>query len=282
MKIAITGTSGRIGHFLAKHFSSNKNQVFCLDRHALDLSAPDQIDATLAKYDFDVLVNPAAISSPDDCERDEKKAHLVNTEAPAAIAAHCAAREKYLIHFSTDYVFSGEQEGKRSEADPAQPLSIYGKTKLAGEQRVLAACPSALNLRVSWIYGAEKMAFVEQMRANLLDETTSPRAIADKFSIPTYMPDLAEWIAVLLEKKPSGTLHACHSGEPVSWHGIACEMLQILQPIKHQKIEMQRLAEISTFLAPRPVHTAMNNEKLQNLLEKPIADWKSILREYCE
>ena len=153
----------------------------------------------------------------------------VNAEAPGEIAAGRRTRGVRVFHFSTDYVFGGESEGLRCEENPAVPVNVYGRSKLAGEQAVFAH-PGNCVVRVSWVSGPDKASFVDQ----IFDAALAGRplaAVADKFSLPTFTGDLAEWMDCLIERQATGIFHACNSGEPISWHDLAtavCEEMAAL------------------------------------------------------
>jgi dTDP-4-dehydrorhamnose reductase len=278
VKIAITGASGRVGGFFVEHFQRRGCEVIPFTREQLDLSTPN-LEGNLDPS-WDVLLNPAAIASPDVCEKDSDIAHRVNTLAPASLAAWTAKHGVRFIHFSTDYVFSGDGEGKRSANETPSARTVYGISKHQGEIAVLAANPKAIIARISWIYGAAKPGFVDSVIARLLHGETV-EAINDKFSLPTRMEELAGWIKSLLESPAQGIVHACHRGEPVSWYGIAKEIATVLGQDMERKIIAQTLAEQSTFLAERPIHTAMDCCSLEQWIG-PVSDWKISLREFVQ
>ena len=195
MKIAVTGINGRLGSALAAGLG-DAFEVLGLDRRALDLAQPGMIPAALAGHRFDVLIHPAALTSPDAAEDDPPLAARVNAEAPGVLAEECRRRGARMIHISTDYVFGGQQPGMRHEGDPAQPLGEYGRSKLAGEQAVMDALPAACVLRVCWLYGPGKPGFPEQVIGRARDGGRID-LVADKFSLPTFVPDLVGWIRVL-------------------------------------------------------------------------------------
>ncbi len=281
MKIGITGTTGRVGAALASYFTSLGEDVLSLDRSHLDLTNLESFDKLLEN--IDVLINPAALSSPDVCENFPEHAHAVNHLAPQRMAELCEIHGKTLIHFSTDYVFSGHEVGKRRESDEAHAINVYGVTKRAGELAVMQANPAAIILRVSWVYGAGKPAFVEQMAHKILNNDPL-EAIADKWSIPTSMKDLCEWVNFLLKNQAAGIYHACNAGEPVSWHGIAVALQDAM--LQHgligssREILATKLSDISHFSAQRPIHTAMDNSLLSHQLPQPIRHWRDALDEF--
>jgi dTDP-4-dehydrorhamnose reductase len=277
VKIVITGSKGRVGGALVDFLRGACHEVIPLCREDVDLGCHSALRGALESLDYDAWVNPAALSSPDLCERDPALSQAINATAPALMADVCRARDKYLLHFSTDYVFSGKDPGKRTEQDPAEPINHYGRHKREGELAVLASGARATVLRVSWVYGAKVPAFVEQCLQRFASGE-STHAIADKWSIPTAMPDLSAWVNFLLTAQPSGVLHGCHSGEPVSWHGIAMALREILPPASDCPIHATRLADAKHFAAARPIHTSMENQLLSSLLPCPIDDWREAMR----
>lgn len=281
MKVAVTGTHGRVGAALVRHLGL-RHEVISLPREVCDLADSDSLNAALDGLACDVFINPAAITSLEACEDDPRLAMRVNSAAPGKIALWAAARGVRMIHFSTDYVFGGQQAGLRSEMEKAEPLQVYGRSKLAGERAVLAH-PGNLVLRVSWVFGPEKPSFVDQIFDAAL--AGSPlAAVADKWSLPTRTRDLAGWVESLIDCGASGLLHACNPGEPVSWHGLASVvvremtangLLDTCPPVVAQALE-----EIPMFRALRPRHTAMDSGRLASVLGSPLRPWGEALGDY--
>lgn len=281
MRIALTGTTGRVGAALAHHLAS-RHEVISLPRTDFDLADPESVSRTLETLECDVFINPAAITSLEACEDDPRLAMRVNSAAPGKIALWAADRGVRMIHFSTDYVFDGETPGLHVEAAPAAPINAYGRSKLAGERSVLAH-PGHLVLRVSWVFGPEKPSFVDQVIATArADQPLS--AVADKWSLPTFTTDLATWVDGLLDTDASGLLHACNPGEPVSWHGMACavvrETLACGVIAECPDIAEETLAGMPAFRAARPRHTALDSQRLADVLGKPLRPWPEALAEY--
>lgn len=281
MRVAVTGTGGRVGAALVRHFSEN-HEVIALPRTACDLACQDSLAAALERLECDVFLNPAAITSLETCEDPPELAMRVNAEAPGEIAAWAAARGVPVFHFSTDYVFSGELPGLRGEEEIPRPLSVYGRSKLAGEHAVLAL-PGNCVIRVAWVFGPEKASFIDQIfRAAIAGEALS--AVADKLSLPVFTRDLAEWTACLVEGKTTGIIHACHSGNPASWHDLA--MAALAEGVAAGRlagmpsIRKQSLREIGAFRAPRPRHTAMDTARLTQILGRAPRAWNVALAEY--
>jgi len=281
MRIAVTGTSGRVGAALALHFSA-AHEVICLPRKIFDLADPRAMSAVLGRLDCDVMLNPAGITSLEACEDDRALAMRVNAEAPAEMEHWARQTATRLVHFSTDYVFDGIHPCLKHETDSPHPLSVYGTSKLAGERAVLAG-PAALVVRVSWVFGPEKPSFVDQIYAAAL-AGNNLSAIADKFSLPTATADLGPAVAALLAHDCHGLYHFCQSGDPTSWHGMARiivdEMVESGKISVAPEIEALTLAEVSSFRATRPRFTAMDTTKFTRTTAKTPRGWQDAIREY--
>lgn len=281
MRVAITGTTGRVGAALAHHLALS-HEVISLPRELCDLGDGESLKRALDRLECDVFINPAAITGLEACEDDPRMAMRVNSAAPGKIALWAADRGVRMIHFSTDYVFDGETPGLRVEAEPAKPVSVYGRSKLAGERTVLMH-PGNLVLRVSWVFGPEKFSFIDQVIATALAGEPLA-AVADKWSLPTFTGDLAAWAADLLETDASGILHACNPGDPVSWHGMANAVIHEMKACGAietiPEVKAEALAGMPAFRATRPQHTAMDSRRLAAVLGKPLRPWRDALPDY--
>lgn len=281
MRIAVTGTTGRVGAALARHLAA-RHEVIPLPRSRCDLADKDRLAAALDDLDCDVFLNPAGITSLEACEDDPAAAFRINAEAPEEIADWAATHEVRLIHFSTDYVFDGEVPGLRTETDPTAPLSVYGCSKLAGEMAVLAF-PQHAVVRVSWVFGPEKRSFVDQVYDNALDGKPLA-AIADKFSLPAFTADIAGWTECLVDHPAAGIFHACNSGDPISWHHLAtatvAEMAALGLIPDTPPVATELLAEKAIFRARRPRFTGMATGRLAALLGHPPRNWESALADH--
>src|SRR5262249_56594552 len=189
MKIVIVGAGGRLGTALIREYRE-KYDIAGFNHAQLDLASLDDVRGKLRTMNFDVLINAAGFTNVDLCETQREQAFLINAEAPGVLAEICNAKDAKLIHFSTDYVFDGKKRAPYTEEDQANPISLYGESKLAGEKNVLAAENGHLVVRVSWVFGPDRPSFIDAMikRAQQDEEID---AIADKFSTPTYSDDIA-------------------------------------------------------------------------------------------
>jgi dTDP-4-dehydrorhamnose reductase len=184
-----------------------------------------------------------------------------------------------MIHFSTDYVFDGRLPGSRIEPEAVAPVNAYGRSKLAAERAVLLH-PGHLVLRVSWLYGGARPGFVERMmELALAGEPLA--AVADKWSVPTSVVDLADWVEALLAIEVSGVLHACAGGNPASWHDVAAFLVSQLHACgalaSLPVVRKQLLLEVPALKAERPRHTGMSNERLAAVLGRPLPSWQESL-----
>ncbi len=281
MRIAVTGTTGRVGAALVRHFST-RHEVVPLPRRTCDLADSRSLTTALDRLECDVFLNPAGNTSLEECEDDPAMAMRTNAEAPAEITRWAAARGVPVYHFSTDYVFGGEAEGLRYENETPSPVNAYGRSKLAGEQAVLAF-PRNCVVRVSWVFGPDKAAFIDQIfDAALAGKPLA--AVADKFSLPVSTGDLAGWMELLIEGKATGVIHACNSGDPITWHDMAVavveEMTACGRLAEIPDVRKQALSEMTFFRATRPRFTAMETSRLTTLLGHPPRPWREALAEH--
>lgn len=282
MKVLILGGRGRLGAALAREWRKD-HVVSTLARPELDAADAAGLAALLAEQDYEVLVNGTGLTNVDRCEADRDEARAVNARAPEIMAAAARAKRARLIHFSTDYVFDGTKAGAYVEADVPNPLGWYGQTKLEGERAVLVADPGNLVVRVSWVFGPDKPAFIdaiiERARANPRVE-----AIADKISSPTFSGDVAGWLAPFLDPAlPGGLLHACNSGA-CSWREFGEFALRCASdagvPLATTTVDPIRLAGMKSFVAPRPPLTVLSTEKLACATGIRPRSWQDAVRHY--
>ncbi|MDD5199337.1 MAG: dTDP-4-dehydrorhamnose reductase [Terrimicrobiaceae bacterium] len=292
MKIAILGARGRLGAALVRKWGSRPKKrgekaphtVRAFARPELDLLDPKTIDRCLGKKEpFDWVVNCAAQTNVDACERQPEQARLVNTVAARHIAERCARTGARFIHISTDYVFDGRQRVPYDEEAAPSPLSVYGQSKADGEFGVLAALPEAIVARVSWVFGPEKASFIDMLISRALGHA-KVAAIANKWSTPTYTEDLADWLGALVAADaPGGVYHLCNAGG-CSWreygeHALHCAADQGL-PVKTKTVAPLEIEELEGFVAERPVYTVMSTARFTNLTKIAPRPWEDAVRDY--
>lgn len=219
--ILVTGGSGQLATAL-----SRSPGVTVVGRPELDFDRPETIDAAFAAANPAIVVNAAAWTAVDAAETDPDGAARANRDGPARLAALCARGGIPLIHISTDYVFDGGKGAPYVETDPTSPTGVYGATKLAGEQAVLAACPRAVVIRTAWVYSATGKNFVRTI-LNLGRTRDHLRVVADQRGCPTAAGDLAAIVLGVVRAATTGwrddyagLFHSGGTGE-TTWHGFA-------------------------------------------------------------
>lgn len=282
MKVLVIGSGGRLGAALHRAYSE-RHDCIGLQRGDIDLASVDSLDSVLRGLQYNVAINCAALTNVDYCEHNEEEAFAVNAAAPGRMAELCRAKGAQLIHISTDYVLDGKSEGEVSEDVPACPLSVYGKSKLAGEQRVLAADPRHLVVRVSWVFGPDRPSFIDMIldRAYDMDEV---EAIADKFSSPTYTLDCAAYLERLIGNESAcGVLNLCNSGG-ASWQEYGQCALECAAaagvPLKTTAVKPIALSDLKNFVAARPVHTVLSTAKFEKLTGIRPRPWREAVANY--
>jgi dTDP-4-dehydrorhamnose reductase len=281
MKIAIIGANGRLGAALAREYVRDF-ELTSFERRQLDLGQLDRVRSALAATKFELLINCAALTNVDYCESHREEAFVVNAEAPRLLAEIANEKSARLVHFSTDYVFDGKKTDPYVEEDKAVPLSVYGESKLEGEQRVLEASSQHLVVRLSWVFGPAKPSFIDQIiqRARENDVVT---AVADKFSAPTFTIDVAGWLRLVVEKNANGILHLTNNGG-CSWQEWAQYAIDVCRsrglPLKAERVEAVSLGDMKNFVAQRPVHTVLSTAKFTALTGVQPRHWREAVAEY--
>lgn len=282
LRVIVIGAGGRLGQALVRSYAGCY-AVTGFTHAQLDLARLGELEAVLQARPCDVLINSAALTNVDYCQGHVAEAMRINAEAPGLMARVCRERGTRFLHVSTDYVFDGEKRTPYTEADPANPISIYGASKREGEKQVLAANPTALVLRVSWVFGPDRPSFVDQIleRARTQEQVA---AVADKFSSPTYTEELARLLQPLLQgEMPGGILHLANRGA-CSWQEYAQWALDCSHrcgvAMKATTVEPLTLGEMKSFLAPRPVYTVLGTEKYEQLTGAAPRDWHEAVEEY--
>src|SRR3954471_57323 len=264
MKIVIIGSGGRLGAALAREWQG-QFEVTAFDHSQLDIGDFDQLRETLRTLRFDALVNCAAQTNVDRCETEKEEAFRLNGEAPGVLAEICSRKGARMIHISTDYVFDGARTEPYSENDLAQPVSVYGESKLEGERCVAAVEKSHWIVRVSWVFGPDRPSFIDAMIKRAMNE---PRveAIADKTSTPTYTRDLAEWLPRIFKREEGGLLHLANGGE-CTWQEYAQYALDCCRnqgiELKASTVGALRLDQMKNFVARRPRYTVLSTKKFE-------------------
>jgi len=284
MRILVTGVTGQVGGALLKLLGPLPC-VVAAGRDELDLAQPDQITSVLDRIAPDLIVNPAAYTAVDRAEEERDLALRVNAEAPGLIARWAAARSVPLIHFSTDYVFDGQGSRPWQEDDRPNPLSVYGASKLAGEQAIRSAGGPHLIIRTSWVYAANGSNFLRTI-ARLGKERRELRVVADQFGAPTSARLIADAVVSIVWQSPGtvaecfaavgGLLNIAAAGE-TSWYGFAVAIVEGLKA-RGVRLAVENIVPISTADYPtkarRPVHSRFDLTRLRETFGIGTSKWQ--------
>ena len=297
MKILLLGKNGQVGWALQRSLAP-LGELVALDAqsqiHCGDLSNLAGLAQTVRDVAPDVIVNAAAYTAVDKAESEPVLAHAINALAPGVLAQEAKRCGAWLVHFSTDYVFDGSGKQAWLETDAAAPLSVYGASKLAGEQAIMAAACQHLIFRTSWVYGARGNNFAKTM-LKLAQERDSLKVVNDQIGAPTGADLLADVTAhaintALQQPNVSGLYHLVASGE-TSWHEYATLVIEYARqaglPIKVAQTAIHAVpsSEFAT-VAKRPLNSRLNTSKLQQTFNLYLPDWQTgvtrMLDEYLQ
>ena len=285
MKILLLGKNGQVGWELQRSLAPLGN-VLALDRHSTDfcgdLAQPDRLVQSVRAYQPDVIVNAAAHTAVDKAESEPELARTLNAWAPAALAQVAAEVGACLVHYSTDYVFNGEGDRPWQEDDATGPLSVYGQTKRAGEQAIVASGCRHLIFRTSWVYAARGGNFAKTM-LRLAAERERLTVIDDQWGAPTGADLIADVTAIALrrlQQQPdlSGLYHLVAGGE-TSWHGYARHVIAQARQIQPEMmLAVRDIAAVPTSAFPtpakRPLNSRLNTAKLQQAFGVVLPPWQ--------
>ena len=283
MKLVILGAGGRLGAALLREYG-DKYDVASFNQAQLDLSNLDDVRERVRASNFDMLINAAAFTNVDLCETERDRAFLINAEAPSLLAKICSDKSAKLIHFSTDYVFDGEKRSPYTEEDEANPISVYGASKLAGEKSVLSSENRHLVVRVSWVFGPDRPSFIDGI-IKRAQENKAVDAIGDKFSAPTYTLDVVAMLPRFFTRDAAyaGILHFANSGE-CSWQEYAQWALDCCHetrlPLKGERVSARKLDDMANWAARRPVYSVLSTEKYTRLAGMSPRTWREAVADY--
>ena len=289
MKIAIIGKNGQLGKSIKKLVDSKKYNInndtpiyTFIGRDELDLSITSNIESFFKNSRFDIIVNAAAYTAVDKAEEEKDLANQINNLAVEKLAEKAFKNETSFIHISTDYVFDGKNKNPYSEIDPTNPINVYGKTKLDGEQAIYKIMKNnATIIRTSWVYSEYGNNFVETMM-RLGKDLNEIKVISDQIGSPTYATDLAKIVIKFIEiryqmktESNTQTYHYSNNGE-ISWYDFALTIFQL------SRIDCKvKPIDTTSFLskAERPENSVMSKIKIEKELGINIPFWKNSLKE---
>ena len=286
MRILLTGATGQVGGALLPRL--RRHDVFAADRATLDLARPERIADVLDRLAPDLIINPAAYTAVDKAEDERDLAMLVNASAPEALARWARAGNVPLVHFSTDYVFDGSSNRPWREDDTTGPLSVYGASKLAGEEAIRSTGGAFLIVRTSWVYAAKGVNFLRTI-ARLARERKELRIVADQIGAPTPAAVIADAITSMVAggldafradcARANGLVHLATSGE-TSWHGFAAAIVDGLKA-RGAKLAVEQVNPIKSEEYPtraaRPRNSRLDLSRLRQIFGIKPPSWREAL-----
>ena len=267
MRILVLGRSGQVGTALTQSLQG-LGELIALDRAQLDLTNPDAIRTTLREIQPQIVINAAAYTAVDAAESDQAMAFQINAVAPRVMAEESERLGAALIHYSTDYVFDGDKQGAWMEDDATAPLSVYGHSKLAGEQAITDVGGTHLILRTSWVYGLHGKNFLLTM-LKLAESRDSLAIVDDQIGAPTWALTIADATSAIIRDagEPaqlaalSGIYHLCAGGH-TSWFGFAQAIFSHASVQRKPQLRPITTAEYPT-PAQRPHNSILNTDKFR-------------------
>jgi dTDP-4-dehydrorhamnose reductase len=279
LPIVLLGKNGQVGWDLQRSLAP-LGLVHGTDRNSCDLADPSSLALALIKSTPQVIVNAAAYTAVDQAETDPSAAYRINTDAVAELAALAKQVNALLVHFSTDYVFDGTRNAPYTETDSIAPLSVYGRSKAAGEQAIIESGCRHLIFRTSWVYSTRGNNFAKTM-LRLAAERDLLRVVDDQVGAPTSAALIADVTAhairdVLAGRAPGGLYHLVAAGE-TTWHGYANFAFEHARKqgilLKTYVAEPIPASEYPT-PARRPMNSRLDTTKLREAFELTLPDWR--------
>jgi dTDP-4-dehydrorhamnose reductase len=277
----ITGSYGQLGSDLQQVLAGHAgDEVRAVDVDVLDITDAAAVDAAVADFGPDVLVNAAAYTAVDAAESDEDRAYAVNAAGPAVLAATLARRGGRLVHVSTDYVFAGDASRPYEVDDEPAPKTAYGRTKLAGERAVRELLPDASYVvRTAWVYGAQGKNIVKTM-ARLERERETVNVVDDQRGSPTWSLHLAGALVELARSAAAPGIYHCTGSGDTTWFGFAKAIFAELGA------DPARVRPITTaeypLPAPRPPYSVLSDAAWRAAGLTPMPAWRDALHEAFE
>lgn len=275
-KVLITGAKGQLGLDCIKGLSEEYVTVE-LAKEQLNITSLDDVINIVREIKPYIVINAAAYTNVDQAEKEVDLAYQINALGARNLAVACLETQSKLVHISTDFVFNGEKNEPYIEFDKTDPLSVYGKSKLMGEELIKEINPRHFIFRTSWLYGANGNNFVKAM-LKLAKENKVLKIVNDQKGTPTYTKDLVEIIKKVIETDANGIYHTSNEGE-CTWYEFAKNIFEIL------KIDIDILPITTKELnrpAKRPSYSVMRNYMLELEFNYKMRNWKSSLKAFLE
>lgn len=287
-RVLIVGSAGQLGRELQRSFA-DFGEMVAADRESVDIAVPEQVRALVHKVKPSVILNAAAYTAVDRAESERDVAMAINADAPRVLAEEARQKGALFVHYSTDYVFDGTKQGPWTEDDPTHPLSVYGASKLAGEQAIQQVGGPFLIFRTSWVYGPHGKNFLLTM-LGLGSQRESLRVVSDQWGAPTTSIVLADATRTIVEgisERRFGTpaswagLYHMTCGGSTSWNGFAEAIFARAGNLLDGKRPEVRAIASSEYPTPaqRPLNSVLSNARLKDRFGVELPPWDTALDE---
>lgn len=275
MKVLVTGAAGQLGHDVAEQLKACRIMHLAVDRDDFDLTNRESTVDFVQAFKPDTVIHCAAYTAVDKAEEDIENCHMINVYGTQNLIDACKNLDVKFVYISTDYVFDGEKEEPYEVDDLPNPQTVYGQTKLEGENRVRRNIAKHFIIRTAWVFGSNGNNFVKTM-LRLGAERDTLSVVCDQFGSPTYTKDLATLIADIIQTERYGTYHATNEGF-CSWADFAKEIMQLsglnarVSPIASSEYPAK---------AKRPKNSRLSKQKLLDSGFNSLPDWKNALKRF--
>ena len=276
MKVIVTGANGQLGYDVVKELQKQNIECFGATRKEFDIVDFEATEKFITDYRPDVVIHCAAYTAVDKAEDEQELCYLVNTSATENIAQICKKIDAKMLYISTDYIFDGTKYGFYEVDDKPNPINMYGKTKLLGEQAVQKLLDKYFIVRISWVFGEHGNNFVKTM-LRLGNEHQELNVVADQYGSPTYTVDLAPLLIEMMKTNKYGIYHATNEGV-CNWAEFAEEIFRVAR--MNVKVNHITTVEYPT-KAKRPLNSRLSKKKLKSNFRQ-LTDWENALKEYIK
>ncbi|NGP58673.1 dTDP-4-dehydrorhamnose reductase [Paenibacillus thiaminolyticus] len=275
MNVLVTGANGQLGADVVRLFAEKGHHTIGMGRAQLDITDEKRCKDIITELQPESIIHCAAYTAVDNAETDQDNAYLVNAIGTRNIAAAAEHVKAKICYISTDYVFDGNSSSPYYEYDNTNPLTVYGKSKRAGEQLVQSLCSRWFIVRTSWVYGASGSNFVKTM-LKLGAERESLQVVNDQWGSPTYTRDLSLFLEELVATEKYGIYHASNTGI-CTWYEFAKAILEEAKmAVRVDPCTTEQIPRP----APRPRYSAMEPMAIRVNGFTPIRHWREALRDY--
>ena len=277
MRVVVTGGTGMLGTSVCKSFRTEGHSVRALDSKDADITDADACRSSIVTFEPDLVIHCAAMTNVDACELDPDAAFMVNANGARNAAEAAKSVGATFVYVSTDFVFDGKKTVPYTESDSTNPINVYGASKLAGEQSVLAVSSESFIVRTSWLFGSAGKNFPKTI-LRLAKERTSIDVVSDQIGSPTYVDDLAGSILDIVNSSSFGIYHVANSGQ-CSWFEFAKAILDV------HEINNVKVNPISSTMwqspTKRPKYSVLRSETMNGQGMPELREWAHALHEFA-